>query len=140
MGGCSVDGPNGPEVEGTIETAGRFYAEVATLLPQWQQRLEERPERLPEIEQEVHRQFARGADLIIVGLFSLLLKNRDFEQVAEDSRRRFAYPLQKGRQRTTKVRLLGGLLVWVNSLYCAPKKGWFRRKEPGGPGIHIELA
>ena len=140
MGGCSVDGPNGPEVEGTTETVGRFYAELATLLPQWQQRLEERPERLPEIEQEVHRQFARGADLIIVGLFSLLLKNRDFEQVAEDSRRRFAYPLQKGRQRTTKVRLLGGLFVWVNSLYCAPKKGLFRRKEPGGPGIHIELA
>jgi len=140
MGGCNVDGPQGPQVEGTIETVGRFFAELAALLPQWQQRLEQTPERLPQVEQEIHRQFARGADLVVVGLLSLLLKNRDFAQTADGSRRRFAYPLQKGRERTIKVRLLGGLMVWVSSLYCAPKKGLLRRKEPGGPGVHIELA
>lgn len=36
MGSLSVDGPQGPQVQGTIETVGRFYAELATLLPQWQ--------------------------------------------------------------------------------------------------------
>lgn len=86
-----------------------------------------------QIEQEVHRQFARGADLVIAGMLSLLLKNRDFAQVADGTQRGFAYPLQKGRERTIKVRLLGGLLVWASSLHCAPKKGLFRRKEPGGP-------
>ncbi len=140
MGGCRVDGPQGPMVEGTTETAARFYAELATRLPQWQQRLEQSPEQLHEIERDVHLQFSRGADLIVVGLIAVLMKQQGFEQSVEDSRRGFSYPLQKGRQRTVRVRLLGGLLIWVTSLYCAPKKGLFRRRESSLPGIHIELA
>ena len=31
------------------------------------------------------------------------------------------------RDEVRGIRLLGGLMMWVTSLYCAPRKGWFGR-------------
>ena len=42
--------------------------------------------------------------------------------------------------RQLRIRLLGGLLVWVTSLYCEPRRGWFRKAEENVPGLHVELA
>ena len=39
-----------------------------------------------------------------------------------------------------RIRLLGGLLVWVTSLYCEPRRGLFRKTEENVPGLHVELA
>jgi hypothetical protein len=35
---------------------------------------------------------------------------------------------------------LGGLLIWVSSLYCEPRKSLFRRREEDVPGLYVELA
>jgi len=140
MGGCRVDGPDTPYVESPEEMAGRFQAELLTALPRWKERLRAHPERLVEIEQEVHTAFARGADLLIVGLIALVMKMPEFTEGGERIRQKTAVPLGRGREREIQVRLFGGLLMWITSLYCPPRKGGLRGVTEKVPGIYVELA
>jgi hypothetical protein len=41
--------------------------------------------------------------------------------------------------RPLRIRLLGGLLVWVASLSCEPRRGWFCKARENVPGLHSEL-
>jgi hypothetical protein len=82
MGEYRVDGKDSPPVTSPEEMAGRFQAELMTLLPGWKQRLLSSPEQLPELERNVHTAFSRGADLLVVGLLSLTMKNESFDEAA----------------------------------------------------------
>lgn len=118
LGGCRLD-PKSPDFIASPEVMlGQFYAELMTLVPGWKRRLMEQPEALPELEREVHRQFSRGADLVVVGLISWVMQQAAFASVMERVKRESLTPLTSGRWREVKVRLLGGLAMWVTSLYC----------------------
>jgi hypothetical protein len=135
-----MDGPDTPYVQSSEEMAGRFQAELLTALPRWKERLRANPDRLVEVEQEVHAAFARGADLLIVGLIAMVMKTPEFTAGGERTRRNAAVPLGRGRARQIQVRLLGGLIMWITSLYCAPRKRWFGRTDEKAPGMYVELA
>jgi len=139
MGECRVDEKNSPPVESPEEMAGRFQAELITALPGWREQLKNDPGQLAELEREVQTAFSRGADLLIVGLLAVVMKTEDLDQACERTRRGFAYPLERGRLRQIRVRLLGGLLIWVTSLYCAPRRGRGRTTEEKVPGVYVEL-
>jgi hypothetical protein len=141
MGGdCRMDGPKSPPVKSPEEMGGRFQAELMTALPEWKKRLQSNPDCLVEIEQDVHTAFARGADMLVVGLLAMTMKTAEFTAGGEQIRQNAAVPLSRGRERQIQVRLLGGLILWVTSLYCPP-----RRRGPAGtdektPGMYVELA
>ena len=139
MGGVRMDGPNSPLIESLEEMLARFQAELITALPGWRKRLDADPGQFGTLEREVQAAFIRGADMLIVGLIAVLMKNPAFDQACQRTRRGFRYPLGSGRQRQIRVRLLGGLLVWVTSLYCSPRKSWFRRADEKVPGAYVEL-
>ncbi|MGO9113710.1 MAG: hypothetical protein ACLP9L_31140 [Thermoguttaceae bacterium] len=140
MGDLHVDEPNTPPVVSPEEMAGRFHGELIGAMPDWKRRLSEDPSRLAELEHVVHDAFNRGADLVVAGLIALVMKQRGFEEACEETRRKYRFPLSRGRTRPLRIRLLGGLLVWVTSLYCAPRSGWFRKRDENVPGLHVELA
>lgn len=141
MGGdLHVDGPNSPPVVSAEEMAGRFSAELMRTMPDWKRRLGEDPSRLPELEREVRDTFGRGADLVVAGLIALVMKQPEFDEACERTRQNYCVPLSRGRRRSVRIRLLGGLLVWVTSLYCEPRRGWFRKTRENVPGLHVELA
>lgn len=140
MGVCNVDGPDGPAIESVEEMAGRFSSELMTLMPVWKERLTSKPDELEQLEHDVHAAFARGADLVLAGLIAVVMKQKAFEAACEETRRSFEQPLNRGRQRTIRVRLLGGLVMWVASLYCEPRKRIFGRSDETVPGQYIELA
>ena len=119
--------------------AGRFQAELMTSLPGWKERLWTDPAQLVELEQEVHAAFSRGADLLVVGLLAVVTKAPEFIKACEHTRCDAAVPLGRGRARQIRVRLLGGLMMWITSLYCAPRKGWFSRTNEKAPGMYVEL-
>lgn len=139
MGDFRVDGPNSPPVKSPEETAGRFQAELMTVLPDWKQRLRSEPDGLESLEREVRATFSRGADLLVVGLMAMVMKDPGFDRACEGTREGFAYPLEQGRERTLRVRLLGGLVVWVTSLYCAPRGNRSRSDDEKVPGAYVEL-
>ncbi len=139
MGECRVDGKNSPPVESPEEMVGRFQAELITALPGWKERLTTNPGQLTELEREVQVAFSRGADLLIVGLLAVVMKNEALDDACERTRRGFAYPLERGRSRQIRVRLLGGLLIWFTSLYCAPRSTRNRTTDEKVPGVYVEL-
>jgi len=140
MGDCGVEGPNGPSVKSPEEMAGRFHAELMTNLPGWRERLSVDPGQLEELEREVHAAFSRGADLLVVGLVAVVMKRMDFDEACERTRRSYVQPLRRGRMRQIRVRLLGGLVMWVMSLYCVPRNTRRGQAEENVPGLYIELA
>lgn len=139
MGAVTVDGPDGPSVESVEEMAGRFSSELMTLMPGWRERLIENPEKLGELEREVHSAFMRGADLVLAGLMGVVMKQPEFLAASEQTRRRFSQPLARGRERKIRVRLLGGLVLWIASLYCGPRRNAGVAGEKRS-GLYIELA
>ena len=140
MGDLHVDEQNSPPVVSPEEMAGRFHGELIGALPEWKRRLGEDPSRLTELERDVRDAFSRGADLVVAGLIALVMKQPGFDEACEQTRQNYRVPLSRGRVRPLRIRLLGGLLVWVTSLYCEPRRGWFRKVEEQVPGLHVELA
>ena len=140
MGDLHVDERNSPPVVSPEEMAGRFHGELIGAMPDWKRRLSEDPSRLAELEHEVRDAFSRGADLVVAGLIALVMKQAGFDEVCEQTRQNYRFPLSRGRTRPLRIRLLGGLLVWVTSLYCEPRGGWFRKRDENVPGLHVELA
>ena len=53
-----------PDVNSAEEVSGRFYAELIAQMASWMQRLMDNPESLEELERDVHKGFARRADLV----------------------------------------------------------------------------
>lgn len=140
MGGIKVDGPDAPDIQSAEEMAGRFYGELSAVLPDWKQRLTLNPNQLEELEQEVHATFARGADLVVAGLVAIVMKQDEFAKAAKQTRKAYRFPLGRGCNRTVRIRLFGGLVIWAASLYCPPRKKLFGREDENVPGLHIELA
>jgi hypothetical protein len=139
MGAVMVDGRDSPAIDSAEEMAGRFASELMTLMAGWKQRLRSDPGALELLERDVHKAFARGADLVVAGLVAVTMKQPAFEAASEQTRRGFAQPLTPGRERTIGVKLLGGLLIWVASLYCEPRKS-ARSSEEKVSGLYVELA
>ena len=140
MGALQVNGPDTPFVQSAEEMGGRFSAEFMALLPVWKEQLRQNPASLVEVEAGVHGTFARGADLVVTGLLAGLMKQPEFAESTEALRKGFAEPLERGRERKIQVRLLGGLVVWVTSLYCEFRRSRQATSGQRRRGMHVELA
>lgn len=140
MGGISVNDRDAPEIESVEEMVSRFQAELITVLPKWKDRLAADPSGLEELERDVHKMHARGADLLVAGLMAVVMKRPNFENAAKQTRKDYRFLLTRGTNRKVSIRLLGGLVVWVASLYCAPRKRLWGSGDENVPGLYIEHA
>lgn len=140
MGGAQVDSSSAPFVISPEEMAGKFQAELMTLMPVWKKRLAGEPSQLEQMEREVHAQFARGADLVVTGLLVLVMGRAEWEASTEQTRIDFQHPLTRGRERKRAVRLLGGLLIWLTTSYCAPRRSTGQKADDDLSGVYVELA
>ena len=141
-GGCRLDPENLDFIASPEAMLGQFYAELMTLVPAWKQRLLAHPEDLPELEREVHIAFQRGADLVVTGLISWVMQQAAFAEVMNRVKRESLTPLAPGRWREVKVRLLGGLVMWVTSLYCQARgrsadRGEDSHQSPSGLNLGL---
>jgi len=137
--GINVDGANGEQIKSVEEMVGRFCIEMGGMVPGWLQQLKSSPESMEELEKAVHVEFARGADLVFAGMMAVVLKDAVFEESAEQTRKNHPHGLDRGRNRQVQVKLLGGLIIWIASLYCLPRRTLFRKPEEGTPGVYTEL-
>lgn len=140
MMGLSMEGREGKQIQSVHEMIGGFTAELFSKLDRWKEQLRNDPASLETIERDVHAAFARGADMLVAGLLSTMMRSREFDRAAEQTRKQFSRPLQKGRERTIAIRLLGGMLVWATTLYCAPKKKRFGADNQPRVGLDVALA
>jgi hypothetical protein len=109
---------------------------------EWLHSLQENPAGFADLEKKVHHAFAQMADQLVAGLLAQATKGDDFvdnakKKTTANGERRF----RSARPCTLKLRLLGGLVLWVSTLYCAAltvRKSGRRRGGEGG-GIYPEL-
>ena len=139
MGAVCMGNPNGEAIESVAQMLGKFIGELYPKMTQWKERLSESPDSLVEIEQEAHDLFLRGAGMIVAGVVAVVLASEQFAAKTEATRKDYGTPLGKGRNRTLRIQMVGGFLMWVTSLYCEPKSKLIRRKETKAPGVHVEL-
>ena len=142
MGGISVDGRDGKFIKTVAEMLIRFTGEVFPRLSEWERRLKADPQDLEVLEQEVQREFARGAGLLVAGLISVVMQTPEFSASAEQTRQEYSVPLSKGRERRMSMQLLGGVIMWITSLYCEPsrRRGKGENEVEVVSGLHIEQA
>jgi hypothetical protein len=139
MGECKVGGADGVTIESVAQMFGRFSGELFERVPDWQKQLGDDPQNLDDIELEVHRFFTQGAGQIVGGLIAVVMASAELERAAEQTRQDFSQPLAKGRKRSLNVTLLGGFMMWINSLYCEPRQGACRRPNDQATGVYVEM-
>lgn len=140
MGGCSVDGRDGEFIKTVAEMIVRFTGEVFPKLAEWERRLTADPQNLEQLEQEVQQAFSRGAGLVVAGLISVVMQKREFAAAAEKTRQEYSIPLATGRDRKMSIQLLGGVIMWITSLYCEPRRSRGKAADDTQVvmGLHIE--
>lgn len=140
VGGATVDGPQGKQIQSVHEMFGRFTGEIVSHIQSWEKELAAQPDRLESIERDVHQVFARGADLLTAGLIAVLVSGAPLRDAERRTRLGFSRPLAGGRSRTVAVRLLGGMVLWMTTLYCPPKRRRFRKDDLPRIGLNVTLA
>ena len=135
-----MDGRDGEQIQSVHEMFVRFHAETLGKVELWRTRLQDNPTELEAIETDIHHAFDRGADMVVAGLLAMTVASESFESAAEQTRRQFSRPLEKGRERTIAIRLFGGMLIWATTLYCGPKKKRFHKDDQPRVGLDVTLA
>jgi hypothetical protein len=130
MGVSHMDCASGEVISSVSQMLGTLSGEVCSQLSDWKERLQNAPDSLEDIESEVKRVFLRGAGMISTGLIAAVLLSDDVVKKSESTRKQFSHALGAGRSREIRIGLLGGFFMWIDSLYCEPKKGVFRRTNP----------
>ena len=78
--------------------------------------------------------------MIIAGLLAVVLASPELALASERTRLDFREPLGRGRNRSIRVRLMGGVTMWISSLYCEPEKYLKQRDKRPDSGLYVELA
>lgn len=135
-----MDGPEGKQIQSVEEMIGRFTSELLGHVGGWKESLIDAPDELETVERKAHAVFSRGADMMIAGLLATTISGGYVDPAAEQTRKHFSRPLEKGRVRMIAVRLLGGMILWMSTLYCPPKKRRFRQDDQPRVGLDVTLA
>jgi hypothetical protein len=140
MGEASMDAEGRDKIVSPEELFIRFQTDILQRLPAWKQRIAFDPGSCPVLEVEIQREFARGSALVMAGLLAFVMKLQSFDEACETTRSSYDFPLEKGRMRSLKIQLLGGLVIWIKSMYCQPKRKIDPVENRNVPGLYIELA
>ena len=140
MEGISVDGRDGQFIKTVSEMLVRFTCDVSPRLGEWEQRLAADPQNLDALEREVQHEFARGAGLVVAGLIAVVMQAKEYSTAVEKTRQEYAVPLSKGRERKMSIQLLGGVIMWMTSLYCEARRRCGKDTDEKVCGLHIGQA
>ena len=135
-----TDSKNGKCVLSATDTIKAFQGKTEAQKDQWAQELRDDPDRFSEIEQEIDQHYRRGAGELVAGIVAEVTNTPQMENDAERVRQRATIRLRAPEPRTIKVRLLCGLILWVTTLYCAPRRGKSVDATQQAVGLYPELA
>jgi hypothetical protein len=153
-----VDGKKGVVVGGVDPVLAQVQDRLRRDPKQWLALLQQDPGKFADIEKDVHRAFVQMADQVVAGLLAEATSNADFaldakkkvveareareardcvdaQQAAAGKRQRLP-KLRSGERRPLRLRLLGGLVLWVTTLYCGPTRRTGKKRGPEGSGVY----
>ena len=100
------------------------------------------PDVFAEIEQEVDQHYRQGAGHLAAALLGKVTSQPAMAEKTERIRQEAAVALRAPQPRPLQVRLLCGLVLFVGTGYCAPRRGKQKTAQPHEQqaGLYPELA
>ncbi len=135
-----TDSINGTPVASSVDTVKAFQVETQACKAQWTQRLQDNPDDFADIEQQIDQHYRQGAGKLVASLLAEITNNPRMDEQVERIRGNSAIPLRAPELRTLKIRLLCGLVLWIATCYCAPRRGKNTETTEQLAGLYPELA
>ena len=106
----------------------------------WTSELLRAPHTFEVVERAVHDAFREYADECVAGLLQDVTQRSAFEQHARELRGRASRPLRAPDRKPLTVRLLGGLCLYITTLYSGPMPRTGKNRGKEGSGLYLELS
>ena len=135
-----TDSKNGAPVASSADTVKVFQVQTQARKDQWAEQLQDNPDSFSDIEQQIDQHYRQGAGQLVASLLVEVTNNPQMDEQAERIRRDSAISLRVPEPRTLKIRLLCGLLLWITTSYCAPRRGKNTETSEQLAGLYPELA
>jgi len=137
-----LESSEGPPVASPSQAIDHFAKQTRVCQTQWVQRLADDPDAFAEIEREIDEHYRQGAGHLVAALLGKVASQPAMAERVEEIRQEAAVALRAPQPRPLQVRLLCGLVLFISTLYCAPRRSQ-QAASPGyerQAGLYPELA
>ena len=117
-----TDSELGAPVASPSETIEAFQTQTQSCMKHWIEQLQDAPDRFADMEQQIDQHYRQGGGQLVASLLAKVTDNRQMDEHVQQVRQDAAIPLQAPQPRPLKVRLLCGLVLWITTAYCAPRR------------------
>jgi hypothetical protein len=135
-----TESPEHPAVAAPISTLQQFQVDTAAKAEHWAEKLQDDPDQLNDIEQQIDQHYRQGAGQLVASILGQVGESAAMQQHAQNIRQNATTPLRSPEARTVKVRLLCGLVLWITTLYCGPRRAKNTDPTEQRVGLYPELA
>ena len=135
-----TDAKNGPSVASPGDTVEGFQVETQDRIDQWAQQLQDKPDCFADTEQQIDQHYRRGGGELVASLLAKVTEDPQMDEHVQQVRRDAAIALRAPQPRPLKVRLLCGLMLWITTSYCAPRRTKATDPSEELVGLYPELA
>ena len=109
----------------------------------WTEKLRKEPGTFVDLEKDIHVAFGQMADQVVAGILAEVTQTNEFadsakEKVATGRNAAGKATHRSGEPRPLQIRLLGGLILFVTTLYCAPMARTGKKRGREGGGLYPE--
>ena len=135
-----TESKNNPVVSSPAIVIQQFQQDMIGQSGQWAQQLEDNPDDFADIEQRIDTHYRQAAGQLVASLLAQVTSGSQMDEHVENVRNNAALPLRSPQPCTRKIRLLCGLVLWVTTVYCAPRRTKATDPDEQLVGLYPELA
>jgi hypothetical protein len=135
-----TDSKHGTPVSSPSDTIEAFQAHTQNCAEQWRQQLRDAPDRFADIEQQIDHHYRQGGGQLVASLLAQVTEDPQMDEHIEQVRQNAAIPLRGPQSRPLGIRLLCGLMLWISTAYCAPRRTSATDPTEQLAGLYPELA
>jgi len=137
-----LDSPQGPQVLSPSEVIKHFAKQTQSRQMQWSSCLSDNPDALAETEREIDEHYRQGAGQLVAALLGKITIQPAMTEKVEEIQQASVIVLRAPQQRSLQLRLLCGLILFVSTAYCAPRRNKGNKAQPHAQqaGLYPELA
>ena len=125
-----LDSPQGPQVLSPSEVIKHFAKQTQERQTQWARSLSDNPDALAEMEREIDEHYRHGAGQLVAGLLGQITTQPAMAEKVEEIQEASAVALRASQPRCLQLRLLCGLMLFVSTAYCAPRRNKGNKAQP----------
>ncbi len=112
---------DGPLIGSPSQTFDSFANNIKDRQDDWRRRVTEDPSAFSKVQAEILQQYQQGADLMTAAVMAEGTSQPPMHAHVQQVRADAVLPLKAPERRSLKIRLAGGLVLWLLTLYCAPR-------------------